>query len=249
MTLLPRPALLVVLVTISLTQQVRETSSRGALGRAPLRPRPYFVPVYVPYGPRGQTHRGFSPVNNPPSFGPPFPSLPPPLLWDARLPFEKGLINITDFNTGKPVFTIQNRNNDHHRSFEVVNLTGDALVEKTAQSGFDFTYHTPSGVSYTIHPRGAKTDRWFMQMQGNDPDLNYQNLIYFRGHTKNVGNVYFRNYSRVATFTFDAPKNRTYLAGAEKTVKLEILCPTNIGSQYFIGLWATVKLRMDKYGS
>jgi len=248
MTLLFRPALLVALVTTILTQQVRGTSSNGS---EPGTDRVAFVPVYVPPGPTSPGYKWFSPVNNPPHSDTQ-PPLPTPLIWDSRLPFENGPINITSFISGEPVFTIQNRKNDHHHTFEVVNTTGDALVKvhlkPKAQWGYDYTYNTPSGVRYAIFPHMLKTDRWMMQMEGNNSDGSYETLIYLRGHKKNIGNIYFQNYSRVATFTFDAPKNMTYLAGAKNTTKLEILSPTNIGSQYFIGLWALVKLRMDKYG-
>jgi len=189
-------------------------------------------------------------------------SLPTPLIWDAHRPFDKDhCINITHFNSGKLVFTIQNRNGDFSnrnkdhdvdRTFEVVDLKGDVLVQvhqkSDGQGNPHSTYPTPFGVSYRIDPRGFKTDRWYMRMEGNNPDVNYQTLKYYRGHKHNIGKVYFKNHTLVASFTFHPPKDRTNLIGSKDTIMLEILAQTNIGRQYFVALWALVKLRMDMFG-
>ncbi|KNZ52323.1 hypothetical protein VP01_3619g3 [Puccinia sorghi] len=230
---------------------------------------------YAPSQPLGVGPQVYGPRSTPTPPATPF--VPASFVWDASLPFDKGPINITDYNTGKPVFTVQDRDHTKHHCFEVFNLKNEMLVQvhqkarftpspvltthrpnphlyrtaKTAARGYSFTYHTSSGVSYTIHPRGLKTDQWVMQMQGNDPDVKYQSLTYHRGHTRNSGNVCFNhNHTDVAVFTFAPPKDRTYLKGSENTVKLDIIAPTNIGPvrQYFIALWSLVKLRIDKFG-
>ena len=63
------------------------------------------------------------------------------------------------------------------------------------------TYPTQSGVSYRVLPRGSKTDRWYMRMEGNNSDVNYQTLKYYRAHKHNFGKVYFKNHTLVASFT------------------------------------------------
>ncbi|POV94604.1 hypothetical protein PSHT_16110 [Puccinia striiformis] len=188
-----------------------------------------------------------------PQVSPPF--LPRHLAWDATLPIEKGNVLIVNTQTGEPKYNIFTTPRDF-LTFNITNMHGDQLLSVTlkpkARWGYNFRYHTPSGVSYKIKPLGARTDLWEMTMEGNDPDVNYQTLKYHRGRNKNAGNMYFRNTTRVASFAFK-PVDKSHwkvdtLKGISNTVQLDITAPTNIADQYFIGQWALAQMRMDYYG-
>ncbi|KAI7954276.1 hypothetical protein MJO28_006823 [Puccinia striiformis f. sp. tritici] len=187
-------------------------------------------------------------------FTPP-PFLPRHLAWDANLPIEKGNVLIVNTQTGEPKYNIFSASKDH-RTFNITNMHGDQLLSVTlkakARRGYNFRYHTPSGVSYRIQPLGGRTDLWEMTMEGNDPDVTYQTLTYRRGRKKNAGNMYFSNSTRVASFVFKPVDKSQWksdtLSGISNTVQLDITEPTNIGDHYFIGQWAISKLRIDYYG-
>ncbi|KAH9456424.1 hypothetical protein MJO28_006478 [Puccinia striiformis f. sp. tritici] len=207
---------------------------------------------YFKFGPGPQK---FPETEQKPKTPPPAP-LPRHFAWDANLPIDKGNVVIVNVQTGDPAYKIFQVPDDH-RTFNITNMHGDQLLSVTfkekAHRGHNFRYHTPSGVSYRITPRGfAKTDRWYMTMEGNAKGVDYQTLKYFRGHSKNAGNVNFSNSTRAASFEFK-PADKSHwkvdtLRGVSNTVQLEITAPTNIGDHYFIGLWALVKIRIDKWG-
>ncbi|KAI9619427.1 hypothetical protein H4Q26_014189 [Puccinia striiformis f. sp. tritici PST-130] len=178
-------------------------------------------------------------------------------LSKGKNPLEKGPGNVLIVNTqtGEPKYNIFSASKDH-RTFNITNMHGDQLLSVTlkakARRGYNFRYHTPSGVSYRIQPLGGRTDLWEMTMEGNDPDVTYQTLTYRRGRKKNAGNMYFSNSTRVASFVFKPVDKSQWksdtLSGISNTVQLDITEPTNIGDHYFIGQWAISKLRIDYYG-
>ncbi|KAA1072594.1 hypothetical protein PGTUg99_022035 [Puccinia graminis f. sp. tritici] len=182
------------------------------------------------------------------------PALPRYFAWDRMLHIDKGNVVVVNVQTGEPVYTISQSPQDH-RTTIVSNQHGDQLLsvnlKKTARRGHKFRYNTPSGVHYIIDPRGARTDRWYMVMEGKQAET----FTYFRGHSKNAGNVYFQghNKTKIASINFVKSLDKTHwksdtLSGVKDIVTLEITQPTEIGDQYFIGLWALVKRRIDHYG-
>ncbi|KAA1074452.1 hypothetical protein PGT21_005835 [Puccinia graminis f. sp. tritici] len=123
------------------------------------------------------------------------PALPRYFAWDRMLHIDKGNVVVVNVQTGEPVYTISQSPQDH-RTTIVSNQHGDQLLsvnlKKTARRGHKFRYNTPSGVHYIIDPRGARTDRWYMVMEGKQAET----FTYFRGHSKNAGNVYFQGQNK-----------------------------------------------------
>ncbi|KAA1072577.1 hypothetical protein PGTUg99_020899 [Puccinia graminis f. sp. tritici] len=186
------------------------------------------------------------------------PALPRHFAWDPNLHIDKGNVVVVNVQTGEPMYTISQSPEDHLTTI-VSNLRGDQLLsvylKKTAGRGVKFVYNTPSGVHYKIDPRLAAPDHWYMMMEGHDPDVSYETLKYFRRRSSNTGPVEFRNHNhtQVASFEFVKSLDKTHwkldtLGALDKFVTLEITQPTNIGDHYFIGLWALVKRRIDRYG-
>ncbi|PLW24249.1 hypothetical protein PCANC_04063 [Puccinia coronata f. sp. avenae] len=178
-------------------------------------------------------------------------------VWDANLPINKGNVSVADNATGALKYTIDIAPDDH-RAFRVSDSDGHhellrVHMKKSAAKGFRFTYNTKFNVSYRIDPRYARTDRWYMDIKGDNPDVTYPTLKYYRAHKSDEGSVFFHNNKTlVATFKFEKMNGNiwktNHLGDVKNLVKLDIVAPTNIAPQYFIGLWTLVKLRIHKYG-
>ncbi|OAV90388.1 hypothetical protein, variant [Puccinia triticina 1-1 BBBD Race 1] len=121
------------------------------------------------------------------------------LVWDSQLDMNKGKkVEVFSVETGDVVYTISELPHDY-RTTIISNGQGMELLrfqlKKTATWDHAFVYHTSSAVSYEIHPRGKATDRWYMHVQGDNPET----LKYYRGHSANTGNVYLRD-TKLAAF-------------------------------------------------
>lgn len=119
-----------------------------------------------------------------------------------------------------------------------------------APCNYRHTYHAyDSGnttILYTIHPRGPKTDRWYMHITGADGITT--KFTYFRSSEYDMGTVRFTEGGNPAAY-FDFFDYPTEEVGFTLTNALLIVDPSvKIDAGYFIGLWNIVNSRMYRCG-